>query len=325
MYFFGVTDHAGFKLYNYYIHYFLSQETFEKMKQLELAVIFITLFFETTGRVILSNAPRCMVRGGREYVIVFQKPTELYSKDIGNDLYLEWSANGITKRGSESCWYSSDSDQITCPTSWSLFNRQIMRSSIQVKVINTRNQQIVWKHPTAFQPKKHLFDCLGNINIRDLKLFESSATNKWILSWKPFYLSIQLYRPRFQVTIDSINFNRTINIQQCNHRKTKECQIELPDGIRGKSVKLCVKSIFTLDAKSNYHTTGTKNITHCTVTSFSSIYRLKVINMKTGQEVVDYGLWHHPQGDEKLNSTTLLKIRKTKKKVHNVWRRLNAG
>lgn len=280
--------------------------------------LFVIVFNKTTCRPVFSGAPTCAVRGGREYVITFKRPTQMPNTSIAHNLYLEWSTSGMIKRGSEPCWHLLSTDQIKCPTTWSLFNKKIMNSSMKVHVIDTTTKKIIWENSYTFKPYKHLFDCFTNINVRNLKTSESLTANKWILSWRPLYWSKRFYKPSFQITINNKHID-SVNIRQCNHGYGRECQIELPDDLRTKKdLELCVKSIFVLDSKKNYHTSTTKTVKHCTVSTLSSQYRLKVINVVTGEEVVDYGLWHHPQG-EKLNRTVLLEIKNTKTKVYNVY------
>ena len=287
-------------------------------------MLFMFVFInQSSGRVITSNsAPRCMIRGGREFMVAFQRPSSLQSQQMGDDLYLEWSIGSVTRRGTESCWVSSDdSNLITCPTTWSLYN-VIMKSWVKVQVVNAKNQQIIWKHATSFVPIKHLFDCFTNINVHTLKLFESRKTNKWNLSWRLNSIFRSLYKPRYEVSIQNKSF-KNITSQQCSHKKV--CVIDLPDTVRGTLATICVKSIFELNAKTNYYTTTTKSSIFCTATSFNSHYRLKVINVKTGQEVIDYGLWHHIQGQEKLTKETFLSIKNTKKKFQDDWKRLKTS
>ena len=281
------------------------------------AVLSVFIINETTCKAVISGGPSCMVRGGREFVVAFKRPTQIPSTAVGHNLYLEWSINkGVTERGSQPCWYYSSTDQIACLTTWSLFNKQIMESSVNVHVINKSTKKIIWRHPHSFKPYKHLFDCFTNINIRNLKLFESKKANKWHLSWRPLYWS-KRFKPRFEVTVDNKLID-LINIQDCNHGNRRKCQIELSDDLRAKTdLEICVKSIFDLDEK-NYYTTTTKTVKQCTVDSLQSGYRLKVINVKTGKEVDDYGLWHHPLG-EKLNKTVLLEIENTKKNFNKVY------
>ena len=277
-------------------------------------ILLSILFNETRCKPVVSSAPSCSVIAGREYVITFKRPTKMQNT---KNLYLEWSINGVKDTASARCHHSSNTDRIVCPTSWSLFNKHKMEGSVMVQVINKTTNKIVWKHPYSFVPYRHLFDCFENMNIRGLKLSETRNNNKWKVSWSPMYWAAH-FGPRFNITINN-EFFKTVNSKQCKHEFGEECQIKLPDKFRAeKYLEVCIKSIFDLKGKKNYHTTTTKTVEQCTVDTLSSKYRLKVINVETGQEVIDYGLWHHPLG-EKLNETTLQEIKKTKWKVNNVF------
>ena len=81
------------------------------------AVLSVFIINETTCKAVISGGPSCMVRGGREFVVAFKRPTQIPSTAVGHNLYLEWSINkGVTERGSQPCWYYSSTDQIACLT-----------------------------------------------------------------------------------------------------------------------------------------------------------------------------------------------------------------
>ena len=269
-----------------------------------------------------SPAPLCFLRAGREFVFRFKRPSNVAASQSKN-IFLQWTniIGKITKT-KRSCFYSTKVDQFFCPTPLSIYDEDSLKQTISdMKAVDRVKKVTIWTHPQSFVPSKHLFDCISNHDVKDIQLQESDS-HKWVLSWKKSSFS-KCFNPSYKVTVTESNQASPMistKITTCKQPNGR-CEITLPDDVRkdGTLKTVCITSIFSLTVK-NYYTTATKRSELCTVSTFSSKYRLKVVNTQTGKVVEDYGLWHHPLGGSNLNKTTLQEIKKTKQKVVSNWK-----
>uniref|UniRef100_A0A7M6DNI5 Uncharacterized protein n=1 Tax=Clytia hemisphaerica TaxID=252671 RepID=A0A7M6DNI5_9CNID len=268
-----------------------------------------------------SPAPLCFLRAGREIIFRFKRPSNVLASQ-SKDIFLQWTNINGKVTETKSCFYSTKVDQFFCPTPLSVYDKDLLKQRISsLKAVDRSKKVTVLTHPQAFVPSQHLFDCISNHDARDIR-FKESDTNKWVLSWRKSSLS-KCFNPSYEVTVTGSNQASpiiTTKITKCKQPNGR-CEITLPDDVRkdGTLKTVCITSIFSLTLK-NYYTITTKRSELCTVSEFSSKYRLKVVNTKTGKVVEDYGIWHHPLGGDNLNKTTLQEIKKTKQKVMTNWK-----